>query len=179
MTQCPNVFVSWAASPVSAPGTTLEEEGLGQSHKDSRTCQRRAWGQDKKAGLTLTPVLLGAIIIPCCLAFALPCPPHPRGPCQWLRVRQGRERQGRGGGRSLELGSQSPHTSQRACPLLAEPPGLLGTQVTLQPCPHPLPVPARGAQWREGAGLTVCQTCPGKQAFTEPHWARTWASWFT
>ena len=34
MTQCPNVFVSWAASPVPAPGTTLEEEGLGQPHKD-------------------------------------------------------------------------------------------------------------------------------------------------
>ena len=124
MTQCPNVFsVSWAASPVPSPGTTLEKEGLGQPCRDSRTCQHRAWGPDKKAGLTLTSVLLGVIMTPCCLAFALPCPPHPRGPCQWLRVRQGRERQGRRGGRSLELGSQSPHTSQRACPLLAEPPG--------------------------------------------------------
>lgn len=72
-------------------------EGLGQPCRTSRTCQRRAWGQDKKAGLTLTPALLGAIMTPCCLAFALPCPPHPRGPCQWRRVGQGRERQGRGG----------------------------------------------------------------------------------
>lgn len=61
-------------------------------------------------------------------------------------------------------GGQNPNTSQSTGPSLTDPPGHPGTvpdtQVMLQRRPHPPPVPAGQARWREEAGLKVCQACP-------------------